>query len=184
MTYSLALFPVGLVVGMGLVLLHSFALAYPGISITWLKAFPRSMVAGQVLLAVAALWALWLVRTMDLGEFSALRNLMTIGLIISVALTWKFVQEFLSIRALAILALLAAELLLCACFLQPQISRLFLVFLAYVWILGALFWIGLPWLLRDQIEWLVAKPIRFKIAALSGLVYGLLILASAFLFYR
>lgn len=183
LTYDLSLKAVGLVVGIGLIAAHLPALLRPEIAQRWLKDFPRSRSAGTVLLALAALWSFALIWTIDLGEFAGLRNVMLIGIVVGAVLTWRFVDEFLAVRALGILALLAAEPLLCAAFLQPEASRLFLVFLAYVWLTAGLFWVGLPYLLRDQIQWVTASPTRWKLATLGGLGYGALLLFCALAFY-
>lgn len=184
MTYTVSLFHTGLVVGFALIFAHLAALLLPDLTGKLLQGFPRNRLAGKVLLVLAVVWCLWLVRTMDLGEFAALRNMMSIGVVVLGVLSWVFVDEFLSIRALAILALLAADVLLCAAFLQPQLSRLLLVFLAYAWIFAGLFWVGLPWMLRDSISWVLREPWRFRLASVAGVAYGALIVFCAFAYYR
>jgi len=77
------------------------------------------------------------------------------------------------------MALLAAEPILSACFLRPEAARLLLVILAYVWLTFGLFWVGMPYLLRDQINWITKSGKRFKAATFTGLVYGLVVLAFA-----
>ena len=70
------------------------------------------------------------------------------------------------------LALLAAEPLLEAAFMRHETSRLLLVVLAYVWIINGLFWVGMPWIMRDQIAWLTAKMRRYQTAAWAGVLYS------------
>src|SRR6188768_3805968 len=50
-----------------------------------------------------------LVASMDLGEFSTWRRMLKIGTPIAAVLLWMFVEEFLAVRALGMLVLLAAE---------------------------------------------------------------------------
>jgi hypothetical protein len=114
---------------------------------------------------------------MDLGEFSQFRTWLQIGVPIVFVLTLVFVDEFLAVRALGIMALLAAEPILSACFLRPEAARLLLVMLAYAWLTIGLFWVGMPYLLRDQISWITKNGTRFKAATFTGLVYGLVVLA-------
>ncbi len=97
MIYSLSLHTVGLVVGLLLVAAHVFALAAPAPTQTFLRTFPRSRFQGTLLLAIGAIWAFWLVRTMDLGEFAKLRPLLTIAVPVGAVLTWHFVDEFLAV---------------------------------------------------------------------------------------
>lgn len=183
MTYQLALQPVGIVVGLVLMAAHLAALLQPAATTRFLTGFPRSRAAGTILLLVAALWSIALLATMDLGEFARLRGAMVIGTAVLAVLAWIFVPEFLAVRALGICLLLAAEPLLCAAFLQPQHSRLLLVVLAYAWVVAGLFYIGMPYLLRDQIQWLTGRHAIFRAAAVAGIACGAAILLSAVLFY-
>ena len=114
------------------------------------------------ILAVDTLWALWLVSNMDLGEFCQYRTLLQIGVPVAFVLTLIFVDEFLAVGALGMFALLAAEPVLSAAFLRPEIARLLLVVLAYVWLTLGLFWVGMPYVLRDQIAWITKNGPRFR----------------------
>lgn len=184
MIYSVNLFTVGAIVGALLLVAHLFALWRSGDCQAWLKKFPRSRAAGTVLLFIAGIWSFLLIRSMDLGEFARLRNLMLLGIVVATFLSWTYVEEFLAVRALGMIALLAAEPLLEAAFLRHEQTRLLLVVLAYAWIGLGLFWVGMPWILRDQITWLTNQPARYRFAALGGAAYGVVILVSAFLAWR
>ncbi len=179
MIYPFTLQATGLVVGILLILSHACALAAPGAVQPFLRAFPRSQVCGTVLLVISALWAFWLVKTMDLGEFARLRGIMLIAVPIGAVLTWKFVDEFLAVRTLGILALLAADCLLDPAFLRPETSRLLLVTLAYGWILSGLFLVGMPYILRDLLAWVLGSAARYRQAAVFGILYGLAIVICA-----
>src|SRR5260370_9448065 len=86
--------------------------------------FPRSRTAGVVLLTISLVWSFWLVATIEMGEFQAFRRPLLIALPIGYVLVLRFVEEFLAVRALGILCLLAAKPLLDAAFLLYQRSRL------------------------------------------------------------
>jgi hypothetical protein len=177
--YDLSLRTVGLIIGLLLLITHLAALVRPDETRQWLRKFPRSKLLGNCLLAVDAIWTFWLVTNMDLGEFSQFRTWLQAGVPIVFILTIFFVDEFLSVRALGIMALLAAEPILSAAFLRPEMARLLVVILAYVWLTLGLFWVGMPYLLRDQITWLTESANRFKAAAMAGLLYSLGILVCA-----
>lgn len=179
MIYPFSLQLVGLVVGVLLIAVHAFALAAPRTVAPLLRAFPRSRPIGVALLVVSALWAFWLVQTMDLGEFARLRRFLALAVPVGAVLTWKFVDEFLAVRALGILALLAANVLLDAAFFRPEISRLLLVTLAYVWIIAGLFLVGMPYILRDLIAWLLNRPANYRRAAILGVAYGVAVAICA-----
>ncbi|MGA1124261.1 MAG: hypothetical protein ACO3YO_06670 [Chthoniobacterales bacterium] len=184
MMYDLTLRAAGLVVGLGLLVTHAAALVMPEKVAAWMKVFPRSRPAGLFLCSLAALWAFWLGATMDLGEFSPQRTLICGVILAGAVMVPMFAEEFLAVRALGILALLAAEPLLGSAFLRPEQSRLLLVVLAYLWASAGLVMVGAPYLLRDAIEWLTAARWRFLLAAGSGAVYGVTLIVVSLLFYQ
>jgi hypothetical protein len=179
-TYHFTLQHVGWTVGLLLLVVHLFALLRPGKTQEWLKKLPRSKMLGITILIVDAVWSLWLASTMDLGEFSRYRRIMQIVVPVIAVLTILYVDDFLAARALGILALLAAAPMISSAFLQPELSRLVLVLLAYVWLTLGMFWVGKPYLLRDQINWLTGVSTRYRLAAIGGVIYGALILVLAF----
>jgi len=184
MIYPLDLRTVGLIAGALLLVAHLFAVFQQGGCEKWLKKFPRSRPLGTVLVVIAGVWSFLLIAGMDLGEFSGLRRPMMIAIAAATFLSWKYMDEFLAVRSLGMLALLAAEPILGAAFLRPETSRLLVVVLAYAWIILGLFWVGMPWVLRDQIAWLTARRERFQAAAWGGAVYGAAILLVAVIFWH
>ena len=145
--------------------------------------FPRSRVAGVVLLTVDLIWFVWLLATIDMGEFAAFRKPLLIFFPILYVLTLLFVWEFLAVRALGIFCLLAAEPLLDAAFLRYEASRLLITVFAYLLVVAGLFWVMIPYLLRDQINWSTRSAGRWRLMHGVALVYGAVILAFAFLRY-
>jgi hypothetical protein len=163
---------VSLLCGLWLILTHGFALLRPGPVQKWLRKLPRSKPLGALLLIVDSVWALLLVATMDLGEFSHLRMALLVVIIVATFLTLRYVDEFLAVRALGILLLLVAEPLIEAAFLRPETGRLLLVAWAYALAILGMVWVGLPYLLRDQVDWVRQSRKNWNAAALAGVVYG------------
>ena len=184
MIYDFSLRAVGLTVGLALLLGHGFALVASGRVRPWLRALPRSRAAGLVLCTAAAVWAFTLAATMDLGEFTPNRTLICGVVLAGAVLVPLFADELLSVRAIGILALLAAEPLLDAAFLRPESSRLLLVVLAYGWAVAGLVLVGAPYVLRDLIEWVLARPSRYSLAAWSGIAYGAALVVVSLLFFK
>lgn len=183
MNYDLSLKTVGLLVGLFVLVSHAWAMARPAEVQRFLTGLPRSRRIGEILLLIDLVWAFGLAWKMDWGEFYYLQNYILILLPVFAYLTWNFVDEFLAVRALGILLLLAAAPLLDAAFLKPQTSRLLLVVLAYVWVVFGMMWVGQPYLLRDQIAWLNRSASRWKLAVGSGLAYGGLLLLCVLVWY-
>ena len=114
-------------------------------------------------------------KVSDLGEFSNWRSLVLYLTPVAAVLAIFFMQEFLAVRALGGLALMAAEPLLEAAFMRDEQIRLLLVSLTYVWIIAGMFWVGMPYTLRDQVAWVTSSEKRWRAAAFAGLAYGALL---------
>lgn len=176
MIYPLKLETALILTGLWLLAIHALALVKGAAVQEWLRAFPRSKPLGAVLLVGAAAWFWWLIASIDLGEFTNWRDRLKVLIPVAAVLTYLYADEFLAVRALGMLVLLVAEPLLEAAFFRPEWTRLFLVALVYVWISFALFWIGMPYTLRDQIAWITARETRWRAATFAGLAYGALLL--------
>ncbi len=142
-----------------------------GFAARWMEGFPRSKGWGAAILGVVALWAWLLISKIDLGEFSGWRTRLLVIIPVMAVLSLFFVEEFLAVRALGMLVLLGAKPLLEAAWMQPEQSRLALVSVTYVLITLSLFWIGMPYTLRDQIQWFTRGGTG-RIRALAGGLAG------------
>src|SRR5438034_8487817 len=182
MIYEPSLHTAVIIVSAFLILIGLLGLLKPRLASVAQK-FPRSRVAGVILLTVCLLWTFWLVATIQMGEFSSFRRPLLIALPIGYGLILRFVGEFLAVRALGILCLLAAEPLLDAAFLRYEPSRLLLTVLAYLLILAGLFWVAIPYVLRDQIDWSARSGFRWRCLHAIALIYGCVILTFAFTRY-
>src|SRR2546430_12420263 len=182
MIYHLSLQTAGIIAGAFLILISLPGLVKPDL-IGVAQRFPRSHVAGVVLLTICFIWTFWLVATIQMGEFSAFRRPLLIALPIGYGLALRFVDEFLAVRALGILCLLAAEPLLDAAFLRYETSRLLVTVFAYLLILAGLFWVTIPYLLRDQINWSARGTTRWRLLQGIALCYAVVILALAITVY-
>jgi hypothetical protein len=180
MIYSLKLESALLLVGAFLIVTHGLALLKAAAVKNLLRDFPRSRKWGIALVTVAAIWFFLLVGKMDLGEFSNWRQTVLILTPVAWILTWKYVDEFLAVRALGMVVLLAAEPLLEASFLHAGAAHFWLNGLVYLWIIFAMFWVGTPYTLRDQIAWVSKTDGRWRLAGLAGVVYGALLIVLKF----
>jgi hypothetical protein len=173
----------GILVGLALLAAHLWAFLKPSQAQTFLRDFPRNYAWGVILLTIGFFWSMMIIQYMDMGEFFHLRRWFLIIVPAGFVGVLFYVREFIAVRALGSLMLLAAGPVLCAAFLQPQLSRLLLPILAYAWIISGMFFVGMPFLMRDAITWVTATPSRWKLMSLSGIVYGALLLVAAVLFY-
>jgi hypothetical protein len=182
MIYHFSLYSAGITAGAFLIVIGLTGLIKPDFA-SVAKRFPRSRVAGIVLLTICLAWTFWLLATIQMGEFSNFRRPLLIALPIGYVLALLFVDEFLAVRALGILCLLAAEPLLDAAFLRYETSRLLVTVFAYLLIVAGLFWVAIPYVLRDQINWSARSVFRWRCVHAIALVYGAVILGFTFTRY-
>lgn len=173
----------GIVVGLVLLAKHLWAWFNAEAAQNFLKQFPRNFKCGAAILTIDFFWAMLLLNYMDMGEFFHLRKWFLTLVPIGFVLVLIYVQEFLAVRALGALMLLLAGPVLTAAYLQPQTSRLLLPILAYAWIIAGMFFVGMPYLMRDWVSWLTASALRWKIAVVGGATYGAVLLAVALVDY-
>jgi hypothetical protein len=190
----LPLFTTGLVLAIWLIGIHALMLAKPAAVQDFLKKFPRNQNIGQILLGIGLAW-FWLLiapsglgklsaLAMDLGEFNNAKGLLQILVPVSLVLVCISVRDFLAVRALGLLGLMAAAPLLGAAFLKDPSSRLLVPIFAYAMLTASLFCVGMPYLFRDAVTWVTADQKRWTLFSLAGLGYGIATLVSAFAFWR
>jgi hypothetical protein len=190
----LPLFTTGLVLAIWLIGVHALMLAKPAAVQDFLKKFPRNQNIGQILLGIGLAW-FWLLiaptglgrlsaLTMDLGEFNSAKGLLQILVPVSLVLVCISVRDFLAVRALGLLGLMAAAPLLGAAFLKDPSSRLLVPIFAYSMLTASLFWVGMPYLFRDAVTWVTADQKRWTLYSFAGLGYGIATLVCALAFWR
>lgn len=159
----------------------------------WLNKLPRHRGAGIYALAVGMFW-FWLLiapenlgivssLTMDIGEFNAVKPWLRIIVPVAFLGMVLCVKEFLFVRALGVVALMASGPLLEAAFNRDPATRLLVPIFSYALLTAGLFWVGMPYTFRDLAKWATASNKRWKVLAFSGLGYGALTLLCAILFW-
>ena len=190
----LPLFTTGLVLAIWLIGIHVLMLVKPAETQGFLKKFSRNDQLGQILLGIGLFW-FWLLiapdnlgklsaLTMDLGEFNNAKRLLQILVPVSLVLVCRSVRDFLAVRALGLLGLMAAAPLLGAAFLKNPESRLLVPIYAYAMLTASMFCVGMPYLFRDAVNWVTADRKRWSLCAFAGLGYGVATLICAFAFWR
>lgn len=180
---SLSLRAVGIALGLALLGLHLWALLRKDRMIPVLKTVARSQSIGTVFLTIDFVWAFMVATSMDLGEFHRMRWLAQFSLPLMYVAMLFWVNDYLGARSIGIFLLLAACPVLNAAFLEEPVSRLLLSALMYVWILLGLFWVGMPFTMRDQMAWVTAKESRYRGLCVAGAAYGAVVLLCALLFF-
>lgn len=173
----------GLIVGGWLIASHLFALIKPGIVKPFLRKYPRNDNFGVVLVIIGFAWSFMIWTCMDLGEFFTVERPVQYIIVLGCIGVIVYVREFIAVRSLGFIMILAAAPILVSAFLKEPQTRLLIVAFAYVIAVKGMFWIGIPYWMRDQINWVLAEDKRYKIGALAGLAYGILIVVCAILWW-
>lgn len=190
----LSLFTVGLILAVWLIGSHALMLAKPAAVQGFLKKFPRDPMMGQILLGIGLAW-FWLLiapenmgfissLAMDLGEFNGAKPMLRILVPVVLVLVVISVRDFLAVRALGVVGLMVASPMLESAFLKDPSSRLLVPIYAYALLTASLFWVGMPYLFRDAVNWVTAEDNRWKACGLAGLGYGVAVLVCALAFWR
>ncbi len=190
----LPLFTAGIVLAIWLIGSHAMMLAKPVQVQDFLKKFPRNPFLGQVLLGIGLAWFWLLVApsgmgklsalSMDLGEFNAIKGILRLVVPATLILVTISIRDFLAVRALGVVGLMAASPLLEAAFLKDPQSRLLVPIYAYAMLTASLFFVGMPYLFRDAVTWATSNQKRWTLLSSAGLAYGIAVLACAFAFWR
>jgi len=181
--YEFTLTQVAVVLGLIYLAAYGWMLAQPVQSEKWLLGFPRNYPAGVFLGAVATAWMIWLVQTADLMEYTPHRTKFVFGFLILGVLSIVFLKEFLAVRAGGVLALFVAKIMLDSAFLRDEPSRLVITILAYLFIVKGMVLVASPYLLRDLLQWLTARPVRFRALRYGGFGLGIVLLLLGIFVY-
>ena len=179
----MSLFLATLLPGLFLALLGGILLVNNSLVGSTAKALPRSTRAAWLFFGAGAAWFIW--RCSHLNEsdliFFKTPGPVMIGFGVLAVLAFIFTPDFLAVRGLSVLMLLAAEPLLYAAYMEyhhPQ--RLLMVTAVYAGLALALYLAAAPYRLRDIFEWLFPRPSRAKLVGTVLLSYGLATAAAAF----
>ena len=167
---------IALITGLLTAVPAGFALIAPASAEKWFKKFPRSVWPGRVIMALCVVWAVaWLV-IMPFDFLKVLHPYLWIIMPLFIAGTWFFMPELLSCRAFGCLIALAATPMLSSAQWHPSLMRYFVIVYAYVLAVAGMFYIALPYLVRDHITWTFAGPARTRAVSAAFAVLGFILI--------
>jgi hypothetical protein len=173
-------------------LLAALVLLLLGLALLWsgpvvertLKAFPRSPLAAIVFFGGSAAWFIYLLSQLGPADFGDYRNiLMLVFAVVGIA-AFFVSRDFLAVRGVAILILLAARPILDASlvYYPPPGTRIWLNGFVYLCIALAIYFGSLPYQARDVFLWLFERRARARVLGALCTAYGigLAVLASMY----
>jgi hypothetical protein len=148
-----------------------------------LKALPRSPVAAAVFFGGGAVWFLFIVWNLSAADLVIFTTPQPWALIFGLlaALAFFYVPDFLAVRGLSVLTLLAAWPLLMAGYMEFSYPQLLLLKVFLYGCIGLAIWLGVsPFRLRDFFQWLFATSGRPRLIGGGLLAYGAVLSTVAF----
>jgi len=127
------------------------------------RKFPRYTPAGYVLMLLATVWFLYYVSLETVSDFASLKKIFFIvfgGVGIGACF---FLKDFLPVRGLAVIYLLAAKLMVDTARWIDTEWRLVIATWAYALILAGMWFTVSPWRLRDILNWSCATESRTRL---------------------
>ncbi len=146
--------------------------------------FPRSVLWGRALMAIAAVWVgIVMFNAADKDWPSWARPAIIIGVPVAYVLVVKYANQFLALRGVAALLLLGAKVVVDAADKSDLASRLVVTTLAYAWVVAAMWMAIAPHHFRDLIGWSMANNIRCRTVCAIGVVLGVLLIVLGLFVY-
>ncbi len=145
-----------------------------------LRTFRRDPGATLLLLLLAVGWFAWNLHTLPDPDFAGLPRLPVMAVfIIASFLTYVYMPDFLSVRALGVLMLFLGRNTLDAGYGQLPFSLLDASVSYGILIIWGFWWAASPVAFNRHCDWLLATPLRHKMAGGIGLALGLACLAQS-----
>ncbi len=147
-----------------------------------MMSFLRSTKAAVVFFGGSGAWFIYQLSQLGEADFGQIKVYLMAIFGLAGILAFFYLNDFLSVRGVCVLALLLARQFLDSAFLQEPVSRLVLVTQTYIWIVIALYLGAIPYRLRDFFNYIYQQPKRAKIL---GYIFGVcsLSLIISTLFY-
>lgn len=171
----MSLFYATLITGLFLILSGGALIFFNEATQKFLTAFPRSKQATLYTMAIAMAWFSYKIYNLSTSDFGDYKHILLLLFLAITLASFYFVPDFLSVRALAGITLLIADVLLDSAFMREPSQRLFLVSFVYLMIVLVFIFGTSPYLMRDAVNWLYKKILRVTILAYTIIAYGSLL---------
>lgn len=166
----------GLLLG-GLITLFGMLLIGGGpVQTAGLRRFARHVWTGRILATLAWIWGAYALYMMPLDFISSYRDYIPFAALIAIPLTWFWMDELLTCRAIGGLLVLFPTPLLQVADLHPSPWRLVMVAITYLGLITGMLLILYPYYLRRILDWLATHSLGRRACGAATLAVGLLLL--------
>ncbi len=166
---------IAVLLGLGFGLPNIYGIKNPDAFRKVVRKFPRSLVAGYLLMSIGTVWFIYNVSQERVADFQGIKSyLYTFFLAIGIG-TCLFVKDFLAVRGYTIVLMLLAKLIVDNFRWVESSWRLVLIVWAYVMVIAGMWFTVSPWRMRNLIEWSTQTEKRTRMTCLIRLGFGIFV---------
>jgi hypothetical protein len=175
-----------ILLGLGVSVPQIYGLTKPKQFAAAARKFPRNLPVGIVLMLLATAWFVWNVNIEPIADFSVFKPYMIAAFMAVGVLACIFVQDFLAVRGLAVVALLLAKLMVDTG--RPHLGTtpwvLVIQLWAYLLVVAGVWFTVTPWKLRDILNWATATEERIRIGSAIRLAFAVFVVILGLTAFR
>ena len=166
-----------IILGLGMGLPQIYGLVNPQKFAVSVRKFPRNVPIGIGLMVLGTAWFLWNLQQESISDFATYKPYLFFGFAMIGISSCLFVQDFLAVRALAVVFLLLAKLMVDTGRPMLGVTHWALVIQtwAYAMVIAGIWLTISPWQLRDLLNWATAHESRVRIGSAIRLGFGLFV---------
>ena len=180
---AISLKALAIVLGLGMGLPQIFGIVNPSAFAASVRKVPRSLPVGLVLMILATAWFAYYFNLERVSDFANYKTYLMIAFLVIGGGCCLFVQDFLAVRALAVVFLLLAKLICDTARFADTDWRLVIITWAYVLVVAGMWFTVWPWHLRDLLNWATASESRVRVGSTIRLAFGLFVALLGFTVY-
>ena len=174
--FNVKLSTLSIILGLLVALPSLFGLLKPKPFAEAVRKFPRQTPVGYVLMLLGTLWFLYYVSQETVSDFATIKKFFYI-LFGAVGIgSCLYVQDYLPVRGLAVLFLLAAKLMTDTARWEDTEWRLVIATWAYALAIAGMWFTISPWRLRNILNWSVATESRTRLTSGVRVAFGLFVI--------
>ena len=177
------LFFINSVVGLFLFLCGYFLLKINKVNAELISCWLRSKNVSMLMFWPGCIWFLLIILNLGEADFGEYKNILFGLFLVIFIYSFLHLKDWLSVRGIAIFALLFSRFLLDLNYMSDKIIGKFVAFIAYVIVVTALYLGAEPFRLRDFLNWIAKKPLYAKLMSISLFAYGTIIITGNILFF-
>ena len=175
-----------ILLGLGMAVPQVYGIAKPQKFAAAVRKFPRNLPLGVALMLLGTAWFVWNVHNESVSDFAAFKPVLMAGFVAVGILSCVYIQDFLAVRGLAVVALLLAKLMVDTG--RPHLGETHWVLViqawAYLLVVAGIWFTVTPWKLRDFLNWGTATETRVRVGSAARLAFAIFILLLGLTAFR